>query len=89
MLKQKNNKILLYGGKSTAYIVNSMLKNTKLEPSYIFDQYLKSLFSSKAKFSNKKIDLKILLKNQKSFVCIGMMDGKLRDYISNLLIKKI
>ena len=44
MLKQKNNKILLYGGKSTAYIVNSMLKNTKLEPSYIFDQYLKEPF---------------------------------------------
>ena len=50
MLKQKNNKILLYGGKSTAYIVNSMLKDTKVEPSYIFDQYLKEpFFSSKAK----------------------------------------
>ena len=90
MLKQKNNKILLYGGKSTAYIVNSMLKNTKLEPSYIFDQYLKEpFFSSKAKFSNKKIDLKnFIKKSEKFFVCIGMMDGKLRDYISNLLIKK-
>ena len=43
-VEAKNNKILLYGGKSTAYIVNSMLKNTKLEPSYIFDQYLKEPF---------------------------------------------
>ena len=57
-----------------------MLKNTKLEPSYIFDQYLKSLFFHlKQKFSNKKIDLKNFIeKSEKFFVCIGMMDGKLR-----------
>lgn len=90
MLKQKNKKILFYGGKSTAYIVYNMLKDTNLEPSFIFDEYLKkSFFPSKAKFSNKKIDLKKYVKlSEKFFVCIGMMDGKLRDHISNLLIEK-
>jgi|TARA_B110000971_G_scaffold98513_1_gene101355 acetyltransferase EpsM len=91
MLKRKNKKkILIYGGKSTAYIVYDMLKESKLNPSYIFDEYLKKpSFISRAIFSNKKNDLKKFIHDSdKFFVCIGMMDGKLRDYISTFFIKK-
>lgn len=86
----KKNKILLYGGKSTAYIVYQMLKEEKKNVSYIFDYYLKKrFFSCKANFSNKKNDFeKFIKKSNNFFVCIGMLDGKLRNYISVKLIQK-
>ena len=89
MLK-KNSKILLYGGKSTALIVNEMLKDVDINPKYIFDEYIKKLpFKSNAKFSNNKKDLeKFIEKSNFFFVCIGMMDGKLRHEISRILRKK-
>ncbi len=84
------NKILLYGGKSTALIVYQMLKEKKKNVAYIFDEYLdKDHFEHKAKFSNNKKDLNLFIRNSKFFfVCIGMYDGKLRCYISELLKKK-
>ena len=89
MLK-KNSKILLYGGKSTALIVNEMLKDIGIKPKYIFDQYIKKIsFKTKATFSNKKKDLnKFIEKSNSFFVCIGMMDGKLRHHISKILREK-
>ena len=67
-----------------------MLKDKKKKTNYIFDHYLnKPFFPSKASFSNKKSDLKSFIKRSNYFfVCIGMLDGKLRDYISNKLIEK-
>ena len=82
-------KILLYGGKSTSLIVYNMLLDEKKKISCIFDEYLnKTHFSHKASFSNKKKDLKIFIKKcDYFFVCIGMYDGRLRDYISGVLKK--
>ena len=87
---KNKKKILLYGGKSTALIVSEMLKDDKERPKYIYDEYIKNPeFKSSAKFSNKKKDLKLFIKNSSNFfICIGMMDGKLRNYISNLFIKE-
>ena len=89
MLK-KNSKILLYGGKSTALIVNEMLNDIGIKPKYIFDEYIKKIsFKTKATFSNKKKDLnKFIEKSNSFFVCIGMMDGKLRHHISKILREK-
>jgi acetyltransferase EpsM len=87
---KNKKKILLYGGKSTALIVQDMLNEIGEYPKYIFDEYLKYPdFQTKAKFSNKKKDLKLFIKDTTHFfICIGMMDGKLRNYISNILLKK-
>jgi acetyltransferase EpsM len=84
------NKILLYGGKSTSLIVYDMLKEKKKNISYIFDEFLKKThFSHNANFSNKKKDLRSFIKNSNYFfVCIGMYDGKLRNYISDVLKKE-
>lgn len=83
-------KILLYGGMSTSYIVHENLKERKKKVDFIFDEYLnKPNYNSKAIFSNKKRDLREFLKKSKYFfVCIGMYDGFLRNYISNLFIKE-
>ena len=87
---KKNNKIFLYGGKSTAYLVQEILLEKKKKTSYIFDKYLKKIhFETKAKFSNRKKDLiKFLNDSQYFFICIGMVDGKLRDILSKKIIKK-
>ena len=83
-------KILLYGGKSTALIVSEMLKEKKTKPSFIYDEYLnKTHFKTNGVFSNDKKDLKKFIKDSHDFfVCIGMMDGFLRDYISKFFINK-
>lgn len=82
--------ILLYGGKSTAFIVYEMLKDKKKKVKYIFDEFIqKPNFKYQSEFSNKKSDLNKFIKNSKFFfICIGMLDGKLRDYISRQFIKK-
>jgi acetyltransferase-like isoleucine patch superfamily enzyme len=84
------DRILLYGGKSTALIVYEMLKEKKIRTSFVYDEYLKGpYFKSNLIFSNKKKDLKKFIElSNKFFVCIGMMDGFLRDYISNFFISK-
>ena len=83
-------KILLYGGKSTSFLVYELLKENKVYADFIFDKYIsKTHFKFKGKFSNKSEDLKkFISKSDLFFVCIGMMDGKLRDFISKELIKK-
>ena len=83
-------KILLYGGKSTALIVYEMLKEKNKTVSYIFDEYLNNThFKNKAVFSNKKYDFRSFIKKSKFFfVCIGMYDGKLRNFISKILIDR-
>jgi len=85
---KKNKKIFLYGGKSTAYLVQELLLERKKRTHYIYDKYVKKLhFSSISQFSNKKKDLNTFIDNSEYFfVCIGMMDGKLRDHISKELI---
>ena len=87
---KNKKKILLYGGKSTALIVNDMLKENGEYPKYIFDEYITNpQFKTRAKFSYKKKDLNLFVKNSTHFfICIGMMDGKLRNFLSNLFIKK-
>ncbi len=84
------NKILLYGGKSTSYLVHELLKERKKKVDYIFDKYLKKVhFKFNGEFSNKPKDFdKFVMNSKYFFVCIGMMDGKLRDFISKKLIKK-
>ena len=84
------NKTLLYGGKSTGLIVYEMLKEKNEKISFIFDEFInKPHFRHNAKFSNKKKDLKNFIKeSHKFFVCIGMYDGKLRNYISDILKKE-
>lgn len=82
-------KILLYGGMSTAFIVQEMLKDDNIKTEYIFDEYIKKLhFQTKAKFFNDKKDLIKLIKNSTHFfVCIGMFGGILRVNISKQLKK--
>jgi sugar O-acyltransferase (sialic acid O-acetyltransferase NeuD family) len=80
-------KILLYGGMSTAFIVQEMLKDNGLKTYAIFDEYIKKPhFLTHARFSNKKIHFKEFIKNSTHFfVCIGMLDGILRVKISDQL----
>jgi sugar O-acyltransferase (sialic acid O-acetyltransferase NeuD family) len=82
-------KILLYGGMSTAFIVQEMLKDDNIKTDYIFDECIKKLhFQTKAKFFNDKKDLIKLIKNSTHFfVCIGMFGGILRVNISKQLKK--
>ena len=86
----KNEKILLYGGKSTALIVYEMLIKKKKKVDYIFDEFIKKThFVNNAAFSNKKKDLEFFIKNSNYFfVCIGMYDGRLRCIISDKIKKK-
>lgn len=82
-------KILLYGGRSTAFIVQEMLKEKKIKTYAIFDEYIDKIhFQSKALFSNKKKDLKKFISNSSHFfVAIGMLDGELRVKIGEQLQK--
>ena len=83
-------KIFLYGGKSTAYLVHELLKEDKKKVNFIFDKYVKKIhFKFNGDFSNKPKDFNKFVENSKLFfVCIGMMDGRLRDFISKKLIQK-
>ena len=66
-----------------------MLKDKKERPKYIYDEYIKILNLNLQLSSQIKKDLKLFIKNSTHFfICIGMMDGKLRNYISNLFIKE-
>lgn len=86
-MKKKINSILLYGGKSTSYIISEMIKENKYNLKFIFDPFLKNLeFSSNAFFSNKKKDLKnIIKKSSYFFVGIAREHGLARSKISEKL----
>ena len=86
---RKDKKILLYGAKSTALIVTKMLEEKKNTPYRIFDKYLNEpSFETNIKFSNKINDFKKFVQEcSHFFVCIGMMDGKIRNFISKELKK--
>jgi len=82
-------KIFLYGAKSTALIVSEMLKEKKIKPYRMFDKFVNEpTFETKIKFSNKQKDFEKFIKEcTHFFVCIGMMDGKIRNYISKKIKK--
>jgi len=89
--------ILFWGGKFKAGIIHDLIEKdkiltdtTSLVVKYVFDpNLLKTQFKSNAKFSNKKIDLKIFFKNSYHFVvCIGNELGMARYFISKELEKK-
>ena len=84
----KNN-ILLYGSKSTAFIIYEMLKENNKEAKYIFDPLSKSpSFNNNFIFSNKIMDFKKFLSQSKNFcVCIAREDGYARYMISKKLEK--
>lgn len=86
-MSKKN--ILLYGSKSTAYIIYEMLKEMKRSPNFMFDPLnSKPLFKSKMLFSNKLKDFKNFVKKSKYFVvCIAREDGLARFKISKELEK--
>ncbi len=85
----RKNNILLYGSKSTAFIIYEMLKELKKNPKYMFDPLSsKPLFNSNLIFSNKTKEFKIFIKKSKYFsVCIGKEDGFARYKISKELEK--
>jgi len=88
-------KILLYGARSTGYIIYEMLKDLNISTHYIFDPFLKKVvFKSNLKFSYKKKDLFNYIKLSNNFVvCIAREDGLARYKISkefeNLGLKSI
>ncbi len=84
---KKGKKVLLYGAKSTALIVSKMLEEKKINVFRIFDKYLnKPSFNTNIKFSNKDNEFEKFAKDcTHFFVCIGMMDGKIRTFISKKL----
>tara|TARA_B100001250_G_scaffold402042_1_gene414663 strand:- start:684 stop:1379 length:696 start_codon:yes stop_codon:yes gene_type:complete len=86
-MSRKN--ILLYGSKSTAFIIYEMLKEVKKTPKYMFDPLsAKPFFKSDLIFSNKVKDLKMFVKKSKYFsVCIAREDGFARYSVSKKLEK--
>ena len=93
----KNN-IFFWGAKYKAGIIYNLIQkkqliniNKNLKVSFLFDPGLsKQTFNTKAKFSNKKIDLFKFLKKSNFFVtCIGNEYGKARYMISKKLEKKL
>ena len=86
-MSKKN--ILLYGSKSTAFIIYEMLKELKKSPKYMFDPLSsKPFFKSNLVFSNKVKDFEMFLKKSKYFsVCIAREDGFARYNISKKLEK--
>ena len=86
MLKKN---ILLYGSKSTAYIIYEMLKEMRGSPKFMFDPFnSKPLFRSKLLFSNKVKDFRNFIEKSKYFiVCIAREDGFARYKISKELEK--
>jgi sugar O-acyltransferase (sialic acid O-acetyltransferase NeuD family) len=84
-------KILLWGGKSKAKILNNMLLQQGEEINYIYDKFIENIdFDTNAKFSNKKNDLLKIISDSSHFVvCLGAGEyGKGRHLISLELIKK-
>ena len=89
MIKKKilKKKILLYGAKSTSYIISEMIDLKKYELKFIFDPFSNKVeFKTKAIFSNKKKDLKNMLEKVKYYsVGIAREHGLARSEISEKL----
>ena len=89
MIKKKVQKksVLLYGGKSTSFIISEMIDPKKFELKFIFDPFAnKAEFSTKAKFSNKKKALKDMIEKSKYYsVGIAREHGLARSKISRKL----
>jgi|TARA_B110000263_G_scaffold190911_1_gene168735 acetyltransferase EpsM len=84
-------KILFWGGKSKAKILNNMLNRQGEELSYIYDKFINKLdFDTNAEFSNDKNNLlKIISSSSHFVVCLGSGEyGKGRYLISMELIKR-
>ena len=86
----KKKKILLYGAKSTGYIIYELLREQNIKPKYLFDPFLKKpRFKNNLIFSHKKKDFLRFLSDASNFVvCIAREDGKSRYMISKELEKK-
>ena len=80
----KVKKILLYGAKSTGFIIYEMLKEKKINPKFLFDPFQKKpYFKNNLIFFYKKKDFKNFVSNSTHFVvCIAREDGKSRYMIS-------
>ena len=89
MIKKKILKktILLYGAKSTSYIISEMIDLKEYELAFIFDPFSNKVeFKTKAIFSNKKKDLKNILEKVKYYsVGIAREHGLARSKISEKL----
>ena len=89
MIKKKVSKkaILLYGAKSTSFIISEMVDIKKYELKFIFDPFSSKVeFKTKAIFSNKKKDLKNMLEKSKYYsVGIAREHGLARSEISKKL----
>ena len=89
MIKKKILKktILLYGAKSTSYIISEMIDLKEYELAFIFDPFSNKVeFKTKAIFSNKKKDLKNMLEKVKYYsVGIAREHGLARSEISEKL----
>jgi len=89
MIKKKISKklILVYGAKSTSFIISEMIDLKKYELKFVFDPFSKKVeFKTKAFFSNKKKDLKDMIKKSDYYsVGIAREHGLARSKISNKL----
>ncbi|NMN67069.1 sugar O-acyltransferase (sialic acid O-acetyltransferase NeuD family) [Candidatus Pelagibacter ubique] len=79
--------IIIYGGKSTSFIITEMIDKKKYKVKFIFDPFMKNVeFETKAIFSNKKKDLKNMIKKSNFFaVGIAREHGLARVKISQKL----
>lgn len=80
-------KILLWGGKSKARIVESMLADRGESVAYIFDPFLENpSFETASQFGNDSATLRLFLKDTTHFVvCVGGSHGYERTQISRFL----
>ena len=72
---KNKKKILLYGGKSTVFIVSEMLKDKKERPKYIYDEYIKNLEFKSQPSSQIKKRPKFVCKKLYPFFYLHRYDG--------------
>lgn len=79
------SKILLFGGRQKAKLIDNMLSKNNFSPSIIYDDKLESLeFETKSTFVNSKKKLKGVIEECTEFVvCIG--NPKIRYFVSKQL----
>ena len=89
MTKRKISKepILLYGAKSTSFIISEMIDLKKYELKFVFDPFSSKVeFKTQAIFSNKKKDLEDMINKSKYYsVGIAREHGLARSEISKKL----
>ena len=88
MVKNDSKKILIWGAKSKARIIQKMLEDMGERASFLYDSYLDyPEFETNAQFSNSKKDLKIFIDQSTHFIVgIGGEYGMARYLISQQLI---